>query len=144
MVDVGRAVVEPSRSPGTEAAPGIPRSRSWAAGSADSPLRFASRRPASASCSSRRATSRAGVLYVYEEAGHIFDAGPTVITAPHTLDELFEVAGRRREDYVEFIPVRPFYRHLRGGGRRIEILPRRWVTRELDVARRPGPELVEE
>ncbi len=42
----------------------------------------------------------------------MFDAGPTVITAPHTLDDLFELAGRRREDYVEFIPVRPFYRLL--------------------------------
>ena len=51
-----------------------------------------------------------GRAYVYEDAGFVFDAGPTVITAPHALDELFEVAGRRRADYVEFLPVRPFYR----------------------------------
>ena len=51
-----------------------------------------------------------GRAYVYEDAGFVFDAGPTVITAPHSLDELFEVAGRRRADYVEFLPVRPFYR----------------------------------
>lgn len=51
-----------------------------------------------------------GRAYVYEEAGFVFDAGPTVITAPQALDELFEVAGRRREDYVDFIPVAPFYR----------------------------------
>jgi phytoene desaturase len=51
-----------------------------------------------------------GRAYVYEDSGFVFDGGPTVITAPHALDELFEVAGRRREDYVEFLRVRPFYR----------------------------------
>ena len=51
-----------------------------------------------------------GRAYVYEDSGFVFDAGPTVITAPHALDELFEIAGRRREDYVDFLPVAPFYR----------------------------------
>jgi len=50
-----------------------------------------------------------GRAYTYEEAGYVFDGGPTVITAPQSLDELFEVAGRRRADYVEFLPVTPFY-----------------------------------
>lgn len=51
-----------------------------------------------------------GRAYVYEESGFVFDAGPTVITAPPCIDELFEVAGRTRSDYVEFLPVTPFYR----------------------------------
>lgn len=51
-----------------------------------------------------------GRAYVFEEQGFVFDAGPTVITAPHCIDELFELCGRRREDYVELIPVTPFYR----------------------------------
>ncbi len=51
-----------------------------------------------------------GRAYVYEDSGYTFDAGPTVITAPHCLDELFELCGRRREDYVDFLPVTPFYR----------------------------------
>jgi phytoene desaturase len=51
-----------------------------------------------------------GRAYVYEDSGFVFDGGPTVITAPHALDELFELCGRRREDYVEFLPIRPFYR----------------------------------
>jgi phytoene desaturase len=51
-----------------------------------------------------------GRAYVYEDSGFVFDAGPTVITAPHVLDELFELAGRRREDYIELLPVTPFYR----------------------------------
>jgi len=51
-----------------------------------------------------------GRAYVYERDGFRFDGGPTVITAPHCLEELFEVAGRRLEDYVELLPVSPFYR----------------------------------
>jgi len=51
-----------------------------------------------------------GRAYVYEERGHTFDAGPTVITAPHVFEELFALAGERLEDHVRLEPVRPFYR----------------------------------
>ena len=51
-----------------------------------------------------------GRARVYAQDGFTFDAGPTVITAPYLFDELFELVGRRREDYVEFVPVDPFYR----------------------------------
>jgi phytoene desaturase len=51
-----------------------------------------------------------GRAYVYEQDGFVFDAGPTVITAPQTLSELFELSGRRMSDYVELLPVTPFYR----------------------------------
>ncbi|HTU57160.1 MAG TPA: phytoene desaturase family protein, partial [Polyangiales bacterium] len=51
-----------------------------------------------------------GRAYVYEDQGFVFDAGPTVITAPACIDELFTLCGKRREDYVEFMPVTPFYR----------------------------------
>jgi phytoene desaturase len=51
-----------------------------------------------------------GRAYVYEDSGFVFDAGPTVITAPDCIDELFTHSGRRRSDYVEFLPVTPFYR----------------------------------
>jgi phytoene desaturase len=61
-----------------------------------------------------------GRAYVYEEKGYKFDGGPTVITAPHCLDELFELCGRRREDYVEFLPVSPFYRLLWQDGTSID------------------------
>ena len=48
--------------------------------------------------------------YVYRDEGFTFDAGPTVITAPTAIEELFEGAGRRIDDYVEMLPVKPFYR----------------------------------
>lgn len=51
-----------------------------------------------------------GRAYVYKDNGFTFDAGPTVITAPETLHELFEVAGRKMSDYVELMPVTPFYK----------------------------------
>ena len=51
-----------------------------------------------------------GRAYVYEDQGFTFDAGPTVITDPDCLRELFALTGRRLEDYVELLPIRPFYR----------------------------------
>jgi phytoene desaturase len=50
-----------------------------------------------------------GRAYVYEDEGFIFDAGPTVITDPSALEELFELAGRKLADYVELLQVSPFY-----------------------------------
>ena len=51
-----------------------------------------------------------GRAYVYEEQGYIFDAGPTVITAPFMLEELWGLAGRRLEDDIDLREVSPFYR----------------------------------
>lgn len=54
-----------------------------------------------------RAGGRAGVIH---RNGHVFDTGPTVITAPHLFEELFELVGHRMDDYVQMVPVDPFYR----------------------------------
>ena len=51
-----------------------------------------------------------GRAYVYEDQGFTFDAGPTVITDPTALEELFALSGNRLEDYVRMLPVNPFYR----------------------------------
>ena len=51
-----------------------------------------------------------GRAAVYEDRGYIFDAGPTVITAPHCLEELFELSGRRMADSIRLLPVNPLYR----------------------------------
>lgn len=50
-----------------------------------------------------------GRAYVYEQDGFVFDGGPTIITAPWLIHELFERCGRRSEDYVRLVPVEPFY-----------------------------------
>jgi phytoene desaturase len=51
-----------------------------------------------------------GRAYQYNVNGFKFDGGPTVITAPHMFDELFHLAGKRREDYMKLVPIDPFYR----------------------------------
>lgn len=51
-----------------------------------------------------------GRAQVFEQGGYRHDAGPTVITAPFLFDELFELFGKRREDYVTFVPLDPWYR----------------------------------
>ena len=58
-----------------------------------------------------------GRAYVFEDKGFTYDAGPTIITAPFLIDELFELAGKKTEDYVKIVPVTPFYRIVFHDGR---------------------------
>jgi len=51
-----------------------------------------------------------GRAYVWKEQGFTFDAGPTVITDPDCLKDLFEGTGSQLGDYVDLMPVDPFYR----------------------------------
>jgi phytoene desaturase len=51
-----------------------------------------------------------GRARVFHRNGFTFDAGPTVITAPHLISELFTLAGRDMRDYLSLVPVDPFYR----------------------------------
>ncbi len=51
-----------------------------------------------------------GRARVHHQDGFTFDAGPTIITAPFLLDELWQVAGRRFSDDVELALMNPFYR----------------------------------
>ncbi|HUB65925.1 MAG TPA: phytoene desaturase [Candidatus Methylacidiphilales bacterium] len=51
-----------------------------------------------------------GRAYVFKDKGFTYDAGPTIITAPFLIDELFALAGKKTEDYVKIVPVTPYYR----------------------------------
>lgn len=51
-----------------------------------------------------------GRAYVWEKDGFTFDAGPTVITAPDVLKELWALSGRDMAEDVTLLPVNPFYR----------------------------------
>lgn len=51
-----------------------------------------------------------GRAYFWEKDGFTFDAGPTVITAPDALRELWRLSGRDISDDVTLMPVAPFYR----------------------------------
>ncbi len=48
--------------------------------------------------------------YFWEKDGFTFDAGPTVITDPDCLSELWALSGRDMAEDVELVPVMPFYR----------------------------------
>ena len=50
-----------------------------------------------------------GRAYVYEQDGFKFDGGPTIITAPWLIDELFTLAGRKTAEYVNLFKINPFY-----------------------------------
>ncbi len=51
-----------------------------------------------------------GRAYVFRQDGFIFDAGPTIITAPFLLEDLWLLCNRRFADDVELRAVQPFYR----------------------------------
>lgn len=51
-----------------------------------------------------------GRAYVYRQDGFVFDAGPTIITAPFLLEELWELCGRRMSDDIDLREISPYYR----------------------------------
>ena len=50
-----------------------------------------------------------GRAYVFKQDGFIFDAGPTIITAPFLFEELWALCGRRLADDVELVELDPAY-----------------------------------
>ncbi|MEE4108151.1 MAG: phytoene desaturase [Halieaceae bacterium] len=51
-----------------------------------------------------------GRASVFKQDGFTFDAGPTIITAPFLLEELWSLCGRRLSDDVDLRPMMPFFR----------------------------------
>ncbi|MFZ0391368.1 MAG: phytoene desaturase family protein [Calditrichia bacterium] len=51
-----------------------------------------------------------GQAYQLKKNGYTFDMGPSLITAPHIIQNVFRSAGKRMEDYLDLIPLDPFYR----------------------------------
>jgi phytoene desaturase len=51
-----------------------------------------------------------GRAYVYRQDGFTFDGGPTIVTAPFLLEELWTLCGKKFSDDVDLRPVTPFYR----------------------------------
>ena len=51
-----------------------------------------------------------GRAYVWKRDGYTFDAGPTVITDPDCLAQLWRLSGHDMAEDVTLLPVMPFYR----------------------------------
>lgn len=57
-----------------------------------------------------------GRAYVHHRDGHVFDAGPTIVTVPHLFAELWALAGRRFDEQVALKALDPFYRVMYADG----------------------------
>ena len=53
-----------------------------------------------------------GRARVFRKNGFTFDAGPTVITAPYLIEELFELFKKKPKDYIELTPLNTWYRFI--------------------------------
>ena len=51
-----------------------------------------------------------GRASVFRDKGFTYDAGPTILTAPFLLDELFALNQKKTSDYIRIVPCHPFYR----------------------------------
>jgi phytoene desaturase len=58
-----------------------------------------------------------GRAYVYRDGGFVFDAGPTVVTAPWLITELWDLAGKNSKDYLQFVELDPYYQIRCNDGR---------------------------
>ncbi len=53
-----------------------------------------------------------GRARVFKKDGYTFDAGPTVITAPHLIYELFQLFNKKHEDYIKIVPLKIWYQFI--------------------------------
>src|SRR5206468_2573428 len=60
---------------------------------------------------------RAGQL---KADGFTFDMGPSIITAPHLLHDLWSSAGARLQDDLDLVPLTPYYRIYFADGRHFD------------------------
>jgi len=61
--------------------------------------------------------SPGGRAYVHRRNGYIFDAGPTIITAPFLLEELWNLCGKNMSDDIDLRLMDPFYQVRFNDGR---------------------------
>ncbi|MGJ8518384.1 phytoene desaturase family protein [Carnimonas bestiolae] len=59
-----------------------------------------------------------GRAQVFQREGYSFDAGPTVITAPFLLEELFALFGESMADHVDMLPLDTWYSFRFNDGKR--------------------------
>ena len=53
-----------------------------------------------------------GRARVFRKNGFIFDGGPTVITAPYLINELFELFKKNPKDYIKLSPLKVWYQFV--------------------------------
>ena len=53
-----------------------------------------------------------GRARVFKKNGFTYDGGPTVITAPYLINELFELFKKNPKDYIELSPLKVWYQFI--------------------------------
>ena len=53
-----------------------------------------------------------GRARVFKKNGFTFDGGPTVITAPYLINELFELFNKKPKNYIKLTPLKTWYRFI--------------------------------
>ena len=53
-----------------------------------------------------------GRARIFKKNGFTFDAGPTVITAPYLIEELFQLFNKKPKDYIKLSPLKIWYRFI--------------------------------
>ena len=53
-----------------------------------------------------------GRARVFKKNGFIYDGGPTVITAPYLINELFELFKKDPKDYIKLEPLKIWYQFI--------------------------------
>jgi len=53
-----------------------------------------------------------GKMNHFSRNGYSFDTGPSLLTMPFVIDELFAEVGQNREDYLKFVPIDPICRYF--------------------------------
>jgi len=61
-----------------------------------------------------------GRARVFKKNGFTFDGGPTVITAPYLIEELFELFDKRPEDYIKLTPLNIWYQFIFEDGNKFD------------------------
>ena len=75
-----------------------------------------------------------GRAYQLKKDGFTFDMGPSLITAPHLLEDIWTAAGRSLKDDITLVPLSPFYRIYFQDGRYFDY----WGTAGEDKAGLPN------
>ena len=57
-----------------------------------------------------------GRARVFKKGDFIYDGGPTVITAPYLIEELFSLFNKKLSDYVKIVPLSLWYRFIFSDG----------------------------
>jgi len=61
-----------------------------------------------------------GKMNLWADKGFTFDTGPTLLTMPFVLEDLFSFVGKKLEDHLDLVPVDPICRYFFPDGVRLD------------------------